>query len=215
MTDPFTNRPIELRKYTTVILCEGKDECFVVSELCKDWQDRPGIGVVDRGHGTEKEMAALAQQAPLCRIQAIGFVFDAEKSRAKILSTLKTWYETAGLEMPKRAGTLKVSLLGGNYRVRTGYSITPHGKPSGWLESLFIPQIRKSDVWPCIDGLVACYTDNCPSDQNIDKVIVRTFIAHRNAYNTGLGVALRDKILTCEDHSFDALRRFLVRLEAA
>ncbi len=89
-------------------------------------------------------------------------------------------------------------------------------KKTGSLESLFLTQIEASEQWRCIHPLLECYKAKCPikRKRHESKVAVRTFIAHGNAYNTGLKVALQDGLLNCDGPEFDPLRKFLSLLEA-
>lgn len=61
----------------------------------------------------------------------------------------------------------------------------------------------------CVKKLLKCYAESAPSKQNPAKVEMRTFIAHANAANTGLGLAVRDGHLDCSGPGFRTVRRFL------
>lgn len=218
MIDPFASRPtakaLQFQPGDKVILCEGNDECAVVRQLTSHWKPRkPVIGKTADGFSRRDELIALVDQVSIRSLAAIGFVFDAEDSRSKAEAKLRADYDAAGLVKPKQPGRLKISVVD-RTRIQTGYLINPPGKNTGNLESLFLPQIQASPQWRCIDSLLKCYQAECPTKEDGSKVAVRTFIAHGNAYNTGLMVALRDRLLSLDDAEFDPLRNFLSRIES-
>jgi hypothetical protein len=187
--------------------------------LTAGWPHRPKIGTRDAPArlSWEDEFKALAGQVPMRGLSAIGFVFDAEPAPRQAERELKKRYDAAGLKMPRRPGKPEKSVVD-RVEVWTAYFLNPPGRTQGGLESLFLPQIRKSPRWACIDALLRCYEKRDPIKKSPDKVILRTFIAHSNAYNTGLAVAFHKEngksILTCNCSEFDPLRAFLSELQA-
>ncbi len=213
MIDPlerFDRKAMQFAEGDKVILCEGRDECEVLTRLTRDWNPKPKIGTRDEAGGYEwdQELRGLAQQVPIRKISAIGLVFDAEASRTDKVKELEQWYEYAGLTKPATANRLRLSEVDGA-KVLTAYLINPPGRPTGCLETLFLQQVRASDVGECVTALLECYAEHCPCGQNIAKVELRSFIAYWNAYHTGLGVAIRDGHLDCTGPQFDGLRRFV------
>ncbi|MCK6485920.1 MAG: hypothetical protein HUU22_07980 [Phycisphaerae bacterium] len=213
MIDPFNrpaSQPIRFARGDTVILCEGLDECAVLRKLAGNGAHELKIGTrsSEEGLNWEGEFSALANQVRLHAIASVGFVFDAEGDREKRKKELHQWLQTAGFKPPPKALTLAESSLDG-VRVKTAYLINPHAHKSGAIESLFLPQIRRSKRWKCIQQLLECYQREAPTRQLVDKLIVRTFIAHGNAANTGLNAAFRAGILNCDGPEFDPLRRLL------
>lgn len=197
-----------------VFLCEGRDECEVLALLTHDWQTKPKIGINgDAERGLDQELKALAAQVPLRKIVAIGLIFDAESSRSKTEENLAKWYKFAGLTKPATANRLKISIVDG-VKIRTAYLINPPGRSTGCLETLFLRQVSQSKVGKCIGTLMKCYEDNCPTKVKLEKVVMRSFIAHRNGYNTGLGLAVRDGHLNCDGPEFDGLKRFVSKLKS-
>lgn len=211
--EPLPAKALEFEVGAKVILCEGKDECAVVSRLTSHWETKPVIGTTAAGFSRRDEFIALANQVSIRRLTAIGFVFDAEDSRSQAESEIESYYIAAGLLKPKQPGRLKISVVD-RTRVKTGYLINPPGKETGSLESLFLPQIEASNKWRCIHPLLECYKAKCATKENESKVAVRTFIAHGSGHNTGLNVALRRNLLSCDSPEFDPLRKFLSRIEA-
>jgi hypothetical protein len=222
MIDPFARGPrsaVIFEPGDIVILCEGRDECAVIRQLTAGWPHTPKILTRDASAGLtwEDEFKALAGQVAMHVLSGIGFVFDAEPSRGQAERELKKRHDAAGLKMPRRPGKPEKSVVDG-VEVWTAYFLNPPGRAQGGLESLFLPQIRKSPRWACIDALMRCYKKREPIKQSPDKVILRTFIAHSNPYNTGLAVAFHKEkgksILTCDCSEFDPLRAFLSALQA-
>jgi hypothetical protein len=194
-----------------VFLCEGMDECAVISCLTQGWTKAPKIGTRDntkKEQGWDKEFRALANQVQMRAIRAIGLVFDAETSRKKRLEELSSWCLGAGLTMPDRECELCKMHLG-TVDVSTAYLIAPPSEDVGCLDDLFVPQVRSSALWPCLESLLNCYASTVPSNERRSKLLVRTFIAHRNAYNTGLHLAIRDGHLSCDGPEFQSLRDFV------
>ncbi len=218
MIDPLVQLPrdaVTFKKGDKVILCEGRDECYVLTHLTTNWVTKPKVGTKGDAHGWDGELRQLASQVAIRGVAAIGLVFDAEDSRVKREKWLRKIYAHAGLRKPARPNQLKWSPIDG-VRVRTAYLINPSRRPSGSLDTLFLGQIRGSDVGKCVTALMHCYAECCPSKQkNLEKLEVRSFIAHANATNTGLGLAVRDKHLNCDGREFDTLKRFAALLESA
>lgn len=213
MIDPlerFDRKPMQFAEGDKVILCEGRDECELLARLTEDWETKPKIGTRNqaRGYNWEQELKGLAQQVPIRKISAVGLVFDAEDSRTDKVNELERWYEYAGLTKPATANRLRLSEVDG-VKVLTAYLIIPPGRPTGCLETLFLRQVRASDVGKCVTALLECYAEHCPCGQNITKVELRSFIAYWNAYHTGLGVAIRGGHLNCTGPEFAGLRRFV------
>lgn len=219
MIDPL---PLDRRKLEpmtfdegdTVILCEGFDECAVLRRLCKDWKRQPKIGKCQEGLNEEEELRNLAIQVRTHRIAVLGLVFDAEKDRNARKGEITQWLKGAGFTPSKLSLRLRISLLDG-VPIQTAYLINPHGKNRGAIESYFLPQIIKKTHWPCIEQLLQCYAERNPTKVLEEKVIVRTFIAHKNGRNTGLNAAFNSRILTCDDESLRPVRRFLSLLRSA
>lgn len=219
MIDPFAptdKKELPLEDGDVAILCEGNDECAVVNQLTKAWGKRPKVGTrtYKPQFNWADEIAALVKQVSKSHLAAIGFVFDAEKTRASREADLTRWYAEAGLTKPRKPLSLTTSVIDG-YRFKTAYLINPHRKKAGAIESLFVPQIQASSRWPCIRQLLRCYERQEPFKVDVHKLIVRTFIAHGNAYNTTLHVALQDRLLSCDGAEFDPLRKFLDLLRNA
>lgn len=213
MIDPlerFGRKAMQFAEGDKVILCEGRDECEVLERLTRNWNPRPQIGTRDDAGGRrwDEELRGLAQQVAIRRISAIGLVFDAEPSRRDKVNELAQWYRYAGLTMPATGNKLRFSEVDGT-KVRTAYLINPSGRPTGCLETLFLQQVRASEVGKCVTALLKCYAKHCPCGEHLSKVEVRSFIAYWNAYHTGLGVAIRDEHLDCTGPEFDGLRRFV------
>lgn len=208
---PRAQRPtLEFEPGDIVFVCEGIDDCAVVDKLTKGWPRRPKVGTRDpQGEYTwEVEIQQLAKQVRMHRIAAIGFVCDAEKSRTKALERLENWYNAGGLSMPSGEAQTSETDVNGR-RLLTAYLINPVGADTGMLEDLLLPQIRQKPIWTCLESLQKCYESVAPPKNAMSKVIVRTFLAHENAYNTGLHLALRDGYLTVDGREFDEFRRFV------
>lgn len=213
MIDPFSrppSRPMTLAPGDTVILCEGADECAVLRQLVRERPHNLKLGTrsTEKGLNWEGEFAAIDDQVRNQGMTAVGFVFDAEDSMATAERLLHRRLTAAGFKPPPRPLVLAESSLDG-VRVQTAYLINPHDRESGAIESLFLPQIRKSKRWKCIQRLLECYEREERSKELVDKLIVRTFIAHANAANTGLNSAFNSEILNCDGPEFDPLRKFL------
>ncbi|RJP32182.1 MAG: hypothetical protein C4547_14265 [Phycisphaerales bacterium] len=213
---PRPTSPILFTPGDTVILCEGFDECALMRRLCNGLHKAPRIGCADRNSSPESELRDLAQQVRMGNVRAIGLMFDAECSRSRTETKLQRWLQEAELPVPADAIQLAESTLSGN-KVGTAYLIDPHGRDSGAIEDYFLPQIRATRQSECIDQLLECYREHAPLEQLEQKVIVRTFVAHRNGRNTGLNAAFNAGILTCDGEEFDPVRRFLavLRCDAA
>jgi hypothetical protein len=224
MTDPSDRpppKPVTLEKGDTVILCEGFDDTAVVRELRGDWTKKLRIVTPVENESLKGELKLLATAGVKDGIASVGLFVDAENSRAAREREVKHWLRSAKLPIPDRALVL-AHPTSGTVPITTAYLINPHGKEQGAIESLFIPQIEKSPRWPCIQSLLKCYRDHQGTNQRAEKVIVRTFIAHTNASNTGLNAAFKsnqkkkkDPILTCEGPEFDPIRRFIKLLRSA
>jgi len=217
MIDPFDKPkpgPMTFDEGDTVILCEGFDECAVLRRLTVDWTRPPKIGKYQDGASEAEEIKNLAIQVRTHRVAVLGLVFDAEKGRTAQTAEIKKWLKGAGFTPPKAPLRLKRCSLDG-VLVRTAYLVNPHGKNRGAIESYFLPQICSTKHWPCIDELLQCYAEHNPTNVLREKVIVRTFIAHKNGRNTGLNAAFNAKILNCDGETFDPLRRFLRLLREA
>ncbi len=219
MIDPFSRpspKPMTFEPGDTVILCEGRDECAVLRELCETqgWDPPPKIGFCQERRNQAGEIKNLAIQVRTQGIATIGLVFDAENRAATATNQVKKWLKKAGLNPPDGPLKLATSVLN-EVKVQTAFLINPHGKDSGTLETYFLPQVRKTSRWACIEKLLACYREHEPTKVREEKLIVRTFIAHGNARNTGLNAAFNAKILNCTDKSLDPVRRFLKLLRKA
>ncbi len=193
-----------------VFVCEGFDECAVIDNLTHDWPRRPKVGTRDPQSKAkwEDEIRQLAKQVRMHRIAGIGFVCDAEVSRNKAHKSIKSWYRAGGLTMPPSdLQACKTDVDG--HSLTTAYLINPAGAPDGMLEDLFLPQIEQKPIWSCLEQLIDCYESDDPPKEAMSKVIVRTFLAHENAYNTGLHLALRDGSLTVDGQEFNEFRSFV------
>lgn len=211
MIDPFDKPPpgpMKLHQGEAVILCEGFDECAVLNRLLQSNTTGLRIGMLQDRQNVAGELRSLADQVRINRLAALGLVFDAEDDRAARQAQIMNWLDAAGFAPPKRCLTLRKSMVDG-VPVRTAYLINPHGKRGGMIESYFLPQIYRTKQWQCIKGLLDCYSANAESDVRVEKLIVRTFIAHRNGYNTGLNAAFNDHILDWTVPELDPFRRFL------
>ncbi|MCH8806689.1 MAG: hypothetical protein IH986_11445 [Planctomycetes bacterium] len=144
----------------------------------------------------------------------LGLVFDAENDRNARIAEIKKWLRGAGFKPPKAPLQVERSSLGDTV-VRTAYLINPHDEERGAIETYFLPQVRRAQRWPCIQRLLTCYDKQEPTDVLKEKLIVRTFIAHKNGRNTGLNAAFNANILSCDDDSFEPVRRFLSLLREA
>ncbi len=216
MIDPLPRQPpapMKFEKGDTVILCEGRDECAVLHELCADWSRKPKIGVCADEINLAAEILSLVTLARTHRIATIGLVFDAEKKPAESARKIRKKLNSAGLNAPTRAIELAATKLNDDLSLNTAYLINPHMGGPGAVESYFIPQIMQSKSWKCIEALLSCYDKIEPSKQQKDKLIVRTFIAHSNASNTGLNSAFNAKILDCNHPILDPVRQFLKLLK--
>lgn len=219
MIDPLSRPspvPMKFGPGDTVILCEGRDECAVLRELCekKEWKRPPKIGFCQERENAGEEIKNLVIQVRKHGVATIGLVFDAEDRAAAATNQVKKWLKKAGLNPPDGPLQLARTVLN-EVKVQTAFLINPHGKDSGTLESYFLPQVEKTSRWACIKELIACYREHEPMGARVEKVIVRTFIAHQNASNTGLSVAFRDKILNCTDKRLEPVQRFLDLLRKA
>ena len=217
MIDPFKRPktgPITFDAGGTVLLCEGFDECAVLRKLCADWAPAPKIGVCQEGLDYADEIKDLATQVKMHQVAAIGLVFDAEGNRARRVDEIKKWLTKAGFKPPQGPLRLRKSSLG-DALVQVAYLVNPHGKERGAIESYFLPQICRTKHWCCIDELLRCYEEREPSKVLREKLIVRTFIAHRNGRNTGLNAAFNAGILDCSDASLNPVRRFVALLREA
>ncbi|MEW6249808.1 MAG: DUF3226 domain-containing protein [Planctomycetota bacterium] len=214
MIDPLQPAPRERISFDqgdVVFLCEGMDDCALVAHLTKRWARPPKVGTrpPDSRWSWDREFADLAKQVIARKISAVGFVFDAEQSRGERLNRLRSWYAAANFTMPSQESQLAVSGLAEGVSVRTGYILIPPDAETGSLEDLFLPQVAASPIASCIDDLLRCYSDREPSRESESKLRLRTFLAHKNAYNTGLNVALRDGHVTCEGPEFAPLLAFV------
>jgi len=219
MIDPFLRPspvPMKFERDDTVILCEGRDECAVLRELCtrKEWKRPPKTGVCQEGTNPREEINDLVIQVGMHEIATIGLVFDAENMAATATNQVKKWLREAGLNPPDGPLKLATSLLN-KVKVQTAFLINPHGKDSGSIETYFLQQVRSTKRWDCIDKLLAWYRKHEPTKEREDKVIVGTLIAHGNASNTGLSAAFNAKILNCTDNSLKPVQRFLELLRKA
>jgi len=156
----------------------------------------------------------LADQTRKDRVATVGLVFDAEDGATTRRRQIVKWLRKAGFKPPTEPLKIATSNLDGT-TVKTAYLINPHGQSRGAIESLFIPQMKKAKHWPCVESLLECFTETNPSQELQDKIMVRTFIAHRNGRNTGLNAAFNARILNCDDKNFDPVRRFLKLLQRA
>jgi len=217
MIDPFARpplTPIRFEKGDTAILCEGRDECAVLGRLSVDWKLKPRIGICQDGHNVREELQQIAIQVKTQQLAMIGLVFDAEGDRDKRTTSLQRGLKGAGLPVPSAPMRLKKARIG-DADVSTAFPINPHGEKTGSIESYFIPQVRASDRWQCIEKLLKCYRSQAPTKVAKEKVILRTFIAHGNGRNTGLNAAFNDQLLQWNHDSLDPMRRFLDLLRRA
>ena len=217
MIDPFDRPkpgPMSFDEGDTVILCEGFDECAVLRRLCGDWKPPPKIGICQDKKSEASELKGLAIQIRKHGVALLGLVFDAENDRNARIAEIKKWLKGAGFKPPKAPLQVERSSLGDTV-VRTAYLINPHGEERGAIETYFLPQVRRAQRWPCIQRLLTCYDKHEPTDVLEEKLIVRTFIAHKNGRNTGLNAAFNANILSCDDDSFEPVRRFLSLLREA
>jgi hypothetical protein len=217
MIDPFAKplpSPMTFEAGDTVVLCEGFDECAVLRQLCQGWRRPPKIGTSQERRNKGDELRDLVIQVSTHRISTIGLVFDAESDRSARKSEIVGWLRGAGFKPPRAPMRLAKSVVGGA-TVSVAYLINPHGKRGSAIESYFLPQVRKTTRWSCIENLLECYRSNEPTAQLEEKVILRTFIAHKNARNTGLNAAFTKNILRCEHPALDPVRKFLALLRSA
>ncbi len=216
MINPLERGPraeVTLEAGDVVILCEGLDDCAVVSFLTRTWTRRPKIGTKDERSKWSwgDEFRQLARQAGMHGVAAIGLVFDAEMSASKQETGLRRECEAAGLDLPADRSDVRTVEVGG-VELRLGYHLNPDGHERGSVENLFLSQIERSAEWPCIRDLLACLDRMSLSSRHPEKTILRTFVARQRPHNTGLRIALDDGILNCEGSEFDGLKRFLDKL---
>ncbi len=220
MIDPLAPRhplpTLDFEAGDVVFVCEGGDECAVVRELTRHWPRRPKIGTRDdrarRSWGDE--LRALAKQVPARGIRAIGFVWDAEDSADRAEQDLRTVAQEAGIALPPRP-LARDSADVDDCQIATGFIVNPGLGKSGAIEDLFLPQIERTGISSCIDALLQCYEEAEPSCQRRGKLVVRTYLAHKNAYNTGLRIALRDGHLSVDTEEFALLREFVSLFQSA
>lgn len=218
MMDPFNRgRGIAFVQGDVVFVGEGPDDCTILRHMSSKWTHPPitltrnDRDVELKRLNWEEQFRLLVQQAFTRRVHAIGLMFDAEKNRGKRIKELRGMFSKAALRFPSKANHVCVQVRDGR-RIKTAYLINPAGRQSGSLESLFVPQVRTSGAGECIDELLKCYKQCRPAQMpsNQDKVRVRTYLAYRSPSNTGLSTALgNNKLLSCDDPGFAAIKRFV------
>jgi hypothetical protein len=212
---PRERSEVEFQSGDVVFACEGMDDCAVVDLLTTHWPRKPKIGTRSERvkFGWSEEFIALKKQAIMRGIRTIGFLFDAEPSRHARRTELARWYSAAKLIMPTDECEFASTPLTPGTTVQTAYLIVP-GAQAGCIEDLFMSQVSASPIAECIEQLMKCYGEEQPTAQPASKLRLRTFLAHKNAYNTGLNLALRDKHLHCNAPEFQRLRDFIAMFGA-
>ena len=205
---------VSIEKDDIVFACEGLEDCALVEFLTREWDPQPKIGTKAdvKDLGWADEFRRLADKVRMQRPAAVLFVFDAEGSRADAVKDLRKDCADAGIPLPCASNRIELKKVR-SIAVRVGFHINPHGRRQGAIESLFLPQIRESPDWECLDALIKCYQKAELSVKNDEKTIVRSYIARRKPHNTGLRVALQDGILHCDSKDFDPLKRFLQQIQ--
>jgi hypothetical protein len=213
-TERLTRTRLALKGGDVAILCEGRDEVFVVKHLAKQMGCDVVAGIKEEHPKIthETELRALTEQAVDRKARAIGVVFDAEQSRDTTAKRIGRMFEAAGLKMPQDELKLTKS-VSDEHLLKAAYLINPAGRATGCLESLFIPQVQGHALWPCLDDMMTCYREQlgkrAGSRAWADKVVLRAYIAHKCPGNTGVRPAVEDGILTCDTPEFDPIRRLL------
>ncbi|MBI4719009.1 MAG: hypothetical protein HY763_14475 [Planctomycetes bacterium] len=236
MMDPFERDPggrradsigrvprgngVELKRGAVVFVGEGRDDCDVIRRLSADWEQPPlTLTRDDRGQlkdlNWNDQFRTLVENAFGHGVSAIGLMFDADEGRSKATRTLKRMFEKAELVFPSRPCRVRLQKRDRKV-IKTAYLINPHGRQSGSLETLFRIQIDharidRAPIGPCIKELMRCYerVGDGGMHANRDKIAVRTYLAYHKPSNTGLTVALRDAVLTCDGPEFNAIRQFV------
>jgi hypothetical protein len=89
-----------------------------------------------------------------------------------------------------------------------GYLISPPGRDKRKLEDLFLPQVDRHDFGECARSFAGCATAK-GSDQAYEKLLLRSYVACFNAYNTNVQSGLQRGALNLEDAAFAEIRGFL------
>jgi len=214
MIDPFNpSRPprLELKRGDAVFVCEGKDDCALVEHLTARWKFPPIVvtrNLEDKSDWND-QFRTIVQQGLARRIASIGVLFDAETNRRKSEKTIRNMFKAAEISPPSKAGLVQKRRVNGD-TIKTGFFINPPGKSNGALETSFLPQVMESEIGGCLRKLRSCYRGiRRMKTIRENKVVVRTFLAHRRPYNTGLTLALAKSDLNCKRPEFEKLRKFI------
>lgn len=195
-------QPINTFNTPRVLLCEGLDECAVMKHLTSSWS--PGEVTIAWKQDWRSDTATLLRRSPEDGIRSIGFIFDAEDGTNRHFEEIKLAFDAVGAFMPIRPCVSKKSRVL-FWTLSATYLRVP-AKGRGMLEDLFMRQMKASPIWPCVESFGRCFHSNPPHHET--KLLIRSFLAWHNGYNTQLGLAIRDGHLSCSGSEFDSLRRF-------
>ena len=207
---------VEYENRDVVILCEGKDEAAVIRRMLpkeSGWK----CGRAQNKQGEEAEIKAIKDAAELHFWSLVlCLVFDAEEDREVRQQQIAGWLVNAGFvtipvegEFAETPNDPEDPTRG---RVCVGYLIDPPKAKSGKLEDMFLPQIADSSYSECAEAFATCAKAK-GSKQHEEKLLLRSFIACHNAYNTTIHIGLQDRLFDLKDKAFDVLRDFLKEAE--
>ncbi len=217
MIDPTDRRQLgemSLGVGEVVVLCEGPDECFLLSRIAAQLALPTRIGY-KRGHALPAakapslgvELRGLAIDVKKTNLRAVGFFFDEEDGKTEFDNSIADFYEVLEVPMPGDLESRVAHVIDGH----TTSSLTFISRPS--LEHLFLPQIVGT-VRTCVDDFIQCYGGLAGTLANQAKQVVRAYLASKNYRNTSLNAGLEDGHLSWLASEFDDLRTFLQNLHS-
>lgn len=199
-----------------LLLVEGKeDERFLAEAL-----EHLGIGGIQILPIAGKDnlgtnLAALTRDPKFGKVTCVAVIRDADRDSKRALQSVR---DSLAPRSPRASGD---SLVENGFSVpqahgvfttgsrRTGVFIMPDGVNPGMLETLCMQSVADTPRAKCVEGFLACLSENGPLPANVDKVRAHAWLAGQSEPGKRLGEAAEAGYWRFENPVFENLWNFL------
>ncbi len=187
-----------------LLLVEGKeDERFLAEAL-----EHLGIGGIQILPIAGKDnlgtnLAALTRDPKFGEVTCVAVILDADSDSGEAFQSARDSLKSQGFSVPQAHGVFTTGSR------RTGVFIMPDGVNPGMLETLCMQSVTDTPRAKCVEGFLACLSENGLLPANKDKVRAHAWLAGQSEPGKRLGEAAEAGYWRFENPVFENLWNFL------
>jgi len=189
----------------TLLIVEGKEDELFFSALANHL-GLTRLQVLGVGGKTQLRGNLKAPPPGFRSVTSLGIIRDANSDPQGAFKSVCDALQNAGLTAPRAVGEPA------GHQPRAMVLILPDGLTPGMLEDVCLQSIRNDAVSPCINQFFECVEEKAKAPKQLSKARVHAFLSSREIPDLRLGEAAQKGYWSFDDHAFDMIKKFLVKL---